>query len=639
MTTADATLCHRCGYTRPAGEDRTQCPQDGLRLVPEAEHRKSPRDMFLGTTVGGRYPILGIVGQGGMGAVYRSVQPLVEREVAIKLVLPGQEAAGDVAAQRFLREAKAVAALNHSASDTLYDFGVEDDGTADLVRERVRGAARSRALRDDRVSPERTVEICLEVLEALQVAHRQGLIHRDLKPENIMMLDDASGRHTLKVLDFGLAKLAGSGSAGPQLTKTGAVFGTPQYMAPEQALGEEADARTDLYALGVILHQGLTGALPFDSDNVLSLLQAHVAEPLPDLPAEVPPGLAAVVRKALAKERDERFADAAAMAEALSAARDAAARRTLQGGLGNSGGVEPTMGPEAAGGALAHALTEADISGDQPTALSAPRPAAPRPPGWERTQVDARLPPPAPGEGEGPPSQPSLLSLGDAAGEVAAGGLLTMPADAPARRWVARAGVAAAAVLGVGLAMAFMPDDPPPTRAADTPTTGLPAPVADPPPAPEAPAPAPPETRVHVESQPSGAHVWLGDTQIGSTPLTLTPEGAMGDRIVYRLKAKGRKAQSLEIDLDGRERTRRVVLARKGRRKAAAAKEPKEAPAARPRPEPRPTPRATPTPTPTPTLRPAALRPQPRAAPAAAQPARKKADRKKKLALPRRRLK
>ncbi len=418
-------------------------------------------------------------------------------------------------------------------------------------------------------------------------------------------------------------------------------------MAPEQAMGEEADARTDLYALGIILFQGLTGALPFDSDNVLSLLQAHVAEPLPDLPPDVAPALAAVVRKALAKPKDERFADAAAMATALTAARDAAARRTLPGGLGDSAGVPvpdsvavaPTLGPEAIGDALVHAPTDADISGDLPTEVSAPRPAAPQPPGWERTQVDARHPPPPPGQGEGPPSQPSLLSLGDAAGEVAVAARSRASADGPAKRWVARAGVAAAALLGVGLAVAFMPEDSDTTPPPEPSTAGLPAPVAAPPPAPEAPAPAPPETRVHVESQPSGAHVWLGDTQIGSTPLTLTPEGATGDRIVYRLKAKGRKAQSLEIELDGQERTRRVALPRKGRRKAAAAKEPKKAPAARPRPEPRPTPRATPTPTPTPTLRPAALRPQPRAAPAAAQPARKKAARKKKLALPRRRLK
>jgi len=142
-------------------------------------------------------------------------------------------------------------------------------------------------------------------------------VHRDLKPENIMLLDLPAGRHHVKVLDFGLAWLASESTSGPRLTQMGMVFGTPEYMAPEQAMGQDTDARADLYALGVILFQGLAGRLPYEREQPILVLQAHVSSPVPELPESVDPRLAALVRRALAKSPEDRFPSAAAMAAAL----------------------------------------------------------------------------------------------------------------------------------------------------------------------------------------------------------------------------------------------------------------------------------------------------------------------------------
>ena len=210
----DVLVCHRCGYVPPDPEGETFCPKDGLNLVARSEHDKSPRDVFLGTTIGGRYPVLGLLGRGGMGAVYRSVQPLVEREVAIKVILPFDGSEADVARQRFLREAKAIAGVAHPSIVTLYDFGVEEDGTLYMVMERVRGRTLREAQRSGSLPAGAFVDVCIELLGALDVAHAGGLVHRDLKPDNVMLLDEPTEHNHIKVLDFGLARLAEGTVAG-----------------------------------------------------------------------------------------------------------------------------------------------------------------------------------------------------------------------------------------------------------------------------------------------------------------------------------------------------------------------------------------------------------------------------------------
>jgi len=273
--------------------------------------------VYLGTFVGERYPLLGIVGTGGMGAVYRSVQPIVDRPVAIKLLSAFTGRPDDTRRRRFHQEAKAIARVSHPAIITLYDFGIDNDGTAFMVMELLQGRTLGVEMRRRPIPGREFVGLCLEILDALDTAHANGLVHRDLKPDNVMLLDDPSSpHHRLKVLDFGLAKLVGPG-AGPQLTHAGAVFGTPDYMAPEQVDGTAVDLRTDLYAMGIILFEGLAGRLPFARPQALAVLQAQLTEPVPDLPDHIPPPVRNAVMRSLAKSKVDRFGSAAEMAAAL----------------------------------------------------------------------------------------------------------------------------------------------------------------------------------------------------------------------------------------------------------------------------------------------------------------------------------
>jgi len=299
--------------------------------IPEPPREATTR---LGSTVGGRYPLLEVLGTGGMGAVFRSVQPHVERTVAIK-VLHSPDLMGDATGARFLREAKAIAALDHPSVVTLYDFGVDPDGTAFMVMEHVRGATLGSQFDLGRVPPGLLLDLVLEVLGALEAAHALGVVHRDLKPDNVMLLAQPKAHAHVKVLDFGLAKLVQEGASQRALTAAGMVCGTPAYISPEQVLGQDADARSDLYAVGVLLYEGLTGKRPFSGDLALDVLQAHVSAPLPDLPEDFPDSLQALLEQALAKEPGERFSSATEMAEAVRDARDSlpevfAAGDTLQ---------------------------------------------------------------------------------------------------------------------------------------------------------------------------------------------------------------------------------------------------------------------------------------------------------------------
>ncbi len=338
--------------------------------------------------------------------------------------------------------------------------------------------------------------IALEILEALEAAHAEGLVHRDLKPENVMVLDEPSGRHTIKVLDFGLAKLAGGGTTGPQLTRTGMVFGTPQYMAPEQAMGETADARTDLYALGVVLYEGLAGRLPFEAGTPVVLLQEHVYKPVPPLPADVPDALERLVLRALAKDPADRFQSATEMAEALRTACPGVSRGAPAPRSGSSVGAP---GP--------------------PAPPRPPRPpAAPEPP-----------PPPTPPAVEPPAdalvSDPSLLTLRDASGELRAGGSGRRlgPRRARLATWIVVVGsIAAGVVAAVALSQrSKAPPEEEPGAGPEDPAEP-PAPVA----APVA-APQPTTTTLTLDSVPPGTAVMLGE-ELRSFPTNSGPRRRPG---------------------------------------------------------------------------------------------------------------
>ena len=239
--------------------------------------QSQPGDPLLGTTVGGRFRVEELVGQGGMGKVYRARHLALERTVVLK-VLKAQLLEDPTLVGRFEREAKAASRLNHPNVIQVLDFGRMEDGTLYIVMEHVQGKDLRLILRDEwPLAEERLCNILAQVCSALSEAHANNVIHRDLKPENIMVEARRDQPDHVKVLDFGIAKILDSDT--PGLTKSDVVCGTPQYMAPEQATGTALDERCDVYAVGVILYQMATGHLPFDGANSMEVLTRHVNEP------------------------------------------------------------------------------------------------------------------------------------------------------------------------------------------------------------------------------------------------------------------------------------------------------------------------------------------------------------------------
>ena len=280
-------------------------------------HADPLRDALV-QAVGAEYELLRLLGRGGMGAVYLARDRALERLVAIKVLPPG--AGTDTALiERFRREARTVAALQHGGIVPLHAFG-ERRGLCWFVMGYVRGESLSARLeREGALPPDVARRILVEVADALDHAHRQGVVHRDIKPDNIL-LDDASGRALLT--DFGIAR-AETARAATALTQSGAVMGTPHYMAPEQATGEPLDGRSDLYALGVVGYEMLAGRLPFEGRTFRELVLQHVSvtpRPIAEVAREVPADLGEAVMRCLAKEPDARFADAGALRSALGGA-------------------------------------------------------------------------------------------------------------------------------------------------------------------------------------------------------------------------------------------------------------------------------------------------------------------------------
>ena len=315
-------------------------------------------DPRLGQVLAGRWRVCTRIARGGMGAIYDAVHVLTGKRVAVKTLLPGLGRVREIKA-RFGREARAASLLAHPNIVSVIDFGDLDDGAFFLVMELINGRSLSEAMESEELSPSRAVAIVRQVLEALAHAHAQGVVHRDLKPDNIMLVDagdTAEERDIVKLLDFGIAKLVGEaqGTTGDdRLTQAGVAFGTPDYMAPEQALGEEVDGRADLYAAGVILYELLEGKPPFESVDKVAVLRMHVAVSPPPLDDRYVPELGAVVARALAKRREERFDGADEMVAALDAAVAASA-------LEPSAGVAtpPTIGAADATLPSEHPLDE-----------------------------------------------------------------------------------------------------------------------------------------------------------------------------------------------------------------------------------------------------------------------------------------
>jgi serine/threonine-protein kinase len=302
-------------------------------LLTTAPHEARP-DPLLGTHVS-EYVLQERIGAGGMGIVYRAVQPLIGKQVAIK-ILKADIAVAQELVQRLLVEARVVNAIQHRGVIDIFGFGQLPDGRPYVVMELLQGVSLSALIRRRRRLPaDEAVAILDEMLAALAAAHRGGVIHRDLKPGNVFLVNDSEGMRSVKLLDFGIAKVAEFRPSRP-LTLEGYILGTPEYMAPEQVRGEKVGPASDLYAVGVIAFQMLSGRVPFTGDQ-RSVLMAQVENEPPALSSlvpEVPKALENIVMRLLAKAASNRYASAETVRKELGALLPARA-----GGLGAPTGV------------------------------------------------------------------------------------------------------------------------------------------------------------------------------------------------------------------------------------------------------------------------------------------------------------
>ena len=280
-----------------------------------------------GTVIAGRYRIAGVVGRGGMGAVYRAEQIAVKRQVALKVM----EAQGPATSARFEREALAASRMTSPHVVTIHDFGQDEDGLLYLVMELLEGEnLGSRLFREGSIGWREVVSIAIHVARALSVAHAAGVVHRDLKPDNVFLTHDDSGGGLVKVLDFGIARLLDGGGKGPSITSTDIVVGTPLYMSPEACARKTVGPAADVYSLGAMLFEMLTGRVLWDQDEPVLIMAMHlkdrpprVSEVRPDL--EVPKELDELIDRMLAKDPAKRPRDGAALLGALRGLVDATA--------------------------------------------------------------------------------------------------------------------------------------------------------------------------------------------------------------------------------------------------------------------------------------------------------------------------
>ena len=284
-------------------------------------------DPLVGTVVSERYRILRKLGEGGMGAVYQAEHAVIGKRVALKVLFADLSRRAELVA-RFLQEAKSASRIGHENVIDISDFGQTGQGLVFIAMEFLEGQDLGRALRSERALPwGRARGILMQIAKALRAAHAQGIIHRDMKPENIFLVQREGRPDFVKVLDFGIAKVvsADNNNDGPRLTQTGMIFGTPEYMSPEQAQGQPPDHRVDVYAVGCIMYHMLTGVVPFHADSFMGILTKHLLEPVvpprqrrPDL--QIPADVEAVCLRALEKDRDRRWADMDAFYRAIGAA-------------------------------------------------------------------------------------------------------------------------------------------------------------------------------------------------------------------------------------------------------------------------------------------------------------------------------
>ena len=398
-------LCPKCG--KKIREAR--CPDDGTATLVLAQNPDAK--LTEGTEVNGRYRIDKIIGQGGFGAVYKAKNLATDQDIAIKLLAVSLDSDDSDMIQRFFAEAQVTASLKHPNTIRVFDFGQTEGGALYIAMELLSGRPLNEELRE-RVSvgkvfsEDEIITIGSQVLRSLAEAHLANLVHRDLKPHNIFLHEVEGDDSVVKVLDFGIAKRLGT-----NMTGTGKAFGTPTYMSPEQAQNKAVDRRSDIYSLGCVLYQLAAGRPPFDGENPLAVLLAHVAEPPPSLRDTARTPLSdrflKVVDRALAKSADDRFATAIEMRQALELCRGAdrsataTAREAAAPAMASAADFidEATSGCDAAQApsrTVAYQIPTTPARGAAPVQPPALGPAIPPPPAGKGPESSAVMAPVAP---------------------------------------------------------------------------------------------------------------------------------------------------------------------------------------------------------------------------------------------------
>jgi serine/threonine-protein kinase len=312
---AQLTTCPQCGRSFPRSVKL--CPNDGAVL----EHGDGVRAQ-IGDVLDGKYKLDAFLSQGGMGAVYKATHVMLGRTVAVKLINP-EFVTSTEAVRRFQREARAATSLNHPNIVSVFDLGQTPQGTLYIAMEFVEGPSlKSVITKGGPLEPMRIIPLLRQVASALGAAHRHGIVHRDLKPQNIMIARSADGHESAKLVDFGIAKTFDDAT---QLTTSGSTMGTPQYMSPEQAAGQTVDGRSDLYSLGIVMYEMLSGDVPFNDKSLTAIIIKHMNEApqppsLKNPAARIPEALEATVLRCLEKDPANRFQTAEEFTAALQGA-------------------------------------------------------------------------------------------------------------------------------------------------------------------------------------------------------------------------------------------------------------------------------------------------------------------------------
>jgi tRNA A-37 threonylcarbamoyl transferase component Bud32 len=319
-------------------------------------------DPLVGCLVAGRYRVLRLLGEGGMGQVYLAEHEVIEKKVALK-VLRSEYSRKDDIVTRFQQEAISASRIKHPNVLDVFDFGKLESGEAFLAMEFLEGHDLSDDLAKTFVlDPSRGIQIALQICRALAAAHSKGVVHRDMKPDNVFLQRTGDGEELVKIVDFGIAQLRTNEEAAKskptrrRLTKTGMIFGTPEYMSPEQAAGRPADLRVDVYAVGVILYEMFTGSVPFTGDSFMAVLAKTLNDPPPPMiernpDLRVSPELESVIMRSLAKSPDQRYASMPDFSNALVGTPEGA--QFGRGGPGSMIGGRGSSYPEAIGAATA----------------------------------------------------------------------------------------------------------------------------------------------------------------------------------------------------------------------------------------------------------------------------------------------